>query len=115
MCFRGAVKGNPVEPHPGPGWSDLAEHDAQDEEKRGNGVGGHRAPARCYRVTAWLGNTPKIAMLHYLQFTDSDDDLQGGSWEGSDSSMRPTIPTFWSLGRCFEPLGNGKSLSFGLE
>ena len=29
-------------------------------------------------VTAWLGNTPKIAMKHYLMVTDSDYELRCG-------------------------------------
>jgi integrase len=40
-----------------------------------------------HNVTAWLGNTPKVAMKHYLQTIDSDFDrvTKGGSQGGAES------------------------------
>ena len=35
-------------------------------------------------VTAWLGNTPQIALKHYLQVTDADyEAAQGGAESGA--------------------------------
>lgn len=40
-------------------------------------------------VTAWLGNTPRIAMKHYLQVTDDDFEraTQGGAESGADAAQ----------------------------
>jgi hypothetical protein len=40
-------------------------------------------------VTAWLGNTPRIAMKHYLQVTDDDFEraAQGGAECGAHSAL----------------------------
>ncbi len=38
-------------------------------------------------VTAWLGNTPKVAMKHYLQVTDSD--FQRAAKSGANSGAHP--------------------------
>jgi hypothetical protein len=40
-------------------------------------------------VTAWLGNTPRIALKHYLQTTDADFDraAQGGADSGAPAAQ----------------------------
>ena len=40
-------------------------------------------------VTAWLGNTPRIAMKHYLQVTDADFERasQGGAESGAQAAQ----------------------------
>ena len=37
-------------------------------------------------VTAWLGNTPRIAMKHYLQVTDAD--FERAAQDGAESGAR---------------------------
>lgn len=45
-------------------------------------------------VTAWLGNTPKVAMRHYLQVTDSDFDraAKSGANSGARAAQIPAQP-----------------------
>jgi len=45
-------------------------------------------------VTAWLGNTPRIAMKHYLQVTDSDFEraAEGGAESGARSAQNAAQP-----------------------
>ena len=38
-------------------------------------------------VTNWMGNTPKVALKHYLQVTDSDFELAKGSSAESNASL----------------------------
>jgi hypothetical protein len=42
-------------------------------------------------VTAWLGNTPRIAMKHYLQVTDADFERasQSGAENGAQVAQNP--------------------------
>ena len=62
-------------------------------------------------VTAWLGNTPTIAMRHYLQVTDSDfaravQNPVHGAHDSGPTVQNPVQPM--SAGRCHEttePLG----------
>jgi integrase len=43
-------------------------------------------------VTAWLGNTPKIALKHYLQVTDEDFELAaGGGAESGAEAVQNTV------------------------
>ena len=41
-------------------------------------------------VTKWLGNTPRIAMIHYLQVTDSDFEKAAGGGEKSGAEGAST-------------------------
>lgn len=49
-------------------------------------------------VTAWLGNTPRIALKHYLQVTDADFEREaepsekGGAESGARSAQKAALP-----------------------
>ena len=50
-------------------------------------------------VTAWLGNTPRIALKHYLQVTDADFDRaagKGGAECGAGSAQIAAQPALAS-------------------
>ncbi len=44
-------------------------------------------------VTAWLGNTPRFALKHYLTVIDADFERAAGATEGGGRRMRRTQRT----------------------